>query len=363
MKKLRSTILLILTPFLIGCSNNTTAHLDLHAGTYIRNLFVDDIDDFKICVFNDLHISVLTNLSEEIAYYEKCLDSFGGRDQVKLIVLNGDVFQGAQKSQVNRFFNWINSLDIPFAYVYGNHDLQGAYHSNYIDQKLKSLNNSLLINPLNDNVFGNSNYVVNINEGDENSSTLKWQLYFFDSNTFSGVSYDIVHEDQIAWYEKQQANLINPVPSLTFLHIPTEEFREAYDIIGNNVNSGYDLSGTGSSWYMGESISHGYQANDLYETMQDFGNNKAIIVAHDHVNVTDWHYDKDGGSDDNVIHLIFGMKTGRGIYHDKRIMGASFYTLNDSDDFDINWINVPYNADPYEITPTDLVALGKGAIS
>jgi len=57
------------------------------------------------------------------------------------------------------------------------------------------------------------------------------------------------------------------------------------------------------------------------------------------------------------------MKTGRGIYHDKRIMGASFYTLNDSNDFDINWINVPYNADPYEITPTDLVALGKGAIS
>jgi len=146
------------------------------------------------------------------------------------------------------------------------------------------------------------------------------------------------------------------------MHIPTEEFKEAYKVVGNNVSSGYD-SVTESLWYMGESISIGYKETDFYETMQEYGNNKAIIVGHDHVNVSDWHYDKDGGSLDNMMHLIFGIKTGIGIYHDKRIMGASFYTLSDAGDFDIKWLNVPYVGDAFEITPEYLVDLGEGTLA
>lgn len=366
MKPIRLTILGILTPLLLGCSSSAGSYpLDLPAEDYITTLEINDIDDFTICVFNDLHISVLTNLTDEIAYYEKCLISNGGI-LPSLIVLNGDSFMGATKSQIERFFDWIDSKNIPFAYVYGNHDLQGTYSSTFIDEMVKSCEHSVLLNSLNDNVFGDSNYVLNIEEiGTPN--TLKWQLYFYDSNTYYGVDYDVIHEDQIAWYEKQQQALEDTgtpdIPSLTFMHIPTEEFEEAYDIIGQNVTSGYDGTDTESLWYMGESISWGYQETDFYETMQEHGNNKAIIVGHDHVNLADWHYDKDGDSLDNMMHLIFGLKTGRGIYHDTRIMGASFYTLKDSNEFDIKWMNVPYEDDAFEITPEYLVGLGEGAIS
>lgn len=363
MKPIRLTILGILTPLLLGCSSSSSAYpLDLPAEDYITTLEVSDIDDFTICVFNDLHISVLSNLTEEIAYYEKCLTSNGGAIP-SLIVLNGDVFMGAAKSQIEHFFDWIDSKGIPFAYVYGNHDLEGTYSNLFIDQVVKSCEHSVLLNPLNDNVFGDSNYVLNIKEIGT-PSTLKWQLYFYDSNTYYGVDYDVIHDDQIAWYEKQQIALGgNDVPSLTFMHIPTEEFEEAYDIIGKNVTSGYDGANTESLWYMGESISWGYKETDFYETMQVHGNNKAIISAHDHVNLTDWQYDKDEGSVDNMMHLIYGLKTGRGIYHDQRIMGASFYTLKDSNEFDIKWMNVPYEGSTFEITPEYLVGLGEGAIA
>ena len=234
MKPIRLTILGILTPLLLGCSSSTGSYsLDLPAEDYITTLEVNDIENFTICVFNDLHISVLTNLTDEIAYYEKCLISNGGV-LPSLIVLNGDSFMGAAKSQVERFFDWIDSKGVPFAYTYGNHDLQGTYSNMLIDQIIKSCENSVLLNPINDNVFGDSNYVLNIEEiGAPN--TLKWQLYFYDSNTYYGVDYDVIHDDQIAWYEKQQQALEDlgtpDIPSLTFMHIPTEEFEEAYDII------------------------------------------------------------------------------------------------------------------------------------
>lgn len=366
MKPIRLTILGILTPLLLGCSSSTGSFpLDLPAEDYITTLAINDIENFTICVFNDLHISVLTNLTDEIAYYEKCLISNGGV-LPSLIVLNGDSFMGAAKSQVERFFDWIDSKGVPFAYTYGNHDLQGTYSNILIDQVIKSCEHAVLLNPINDNVFGDSNYVLNIEEiGTPN--TLKWQLYFYDSNTYYGVDYDVIHEDQIAWYEKQQQALEDlgtpNIPSLTFMHIPTEEFEEAYKTIGHNVTSGHDTADTESLWYMGESISWGYKETEFYETMQEYKNNKAIIVSHDHVNLTDWHYDKDEGSADNMIHLIYGLKTGRGIYHDTRIMGASFYTLKDSNEFDIKWMNVPYEEDPFEITSGYLIGLGEGAIA
>lgn len=362
MKLLRLTILGVLIPLLLGCSSSAGSYpLNLPPEDYIKTIPVNDIDDFSICVLNDLHISVLTNLDEEIAYYEKCLMSNEGKTP-NLVVFNGDVFMGAAKSQVDRLFSWIDSKGIPFAYVYGNHDLQGTYSNLYIDQVIKSCTYSKLINPLNDNVFGDSNYVINIEE----SGSLRWQLYFFDSNTYYGIDYDVIHQDQIDWYEKQQDNLSTDIPSLTFMHVPTEEFEEAYDQIGLNVTSGYinNPSDTGyqSLWHMGESISWGYQETNFYEKMQEHGNNKAIIAAHDHVNLTDWYYDKDGGSSDNVVQLIYGLKTGRGIYHDQRIMGASFYSLSDSGDFDIKWINVPYEGESLLITQEYLVNLGEGAL-
>ena len=361
MKPLRLSLISLVAPLLLGCSTSTgTYELNIDVNDYINTLEVTDIDQFSICVFNDLHISTLTNLHDEFAYYEKCLLSNGGVTP-SLVVLNGDVFMDANKTVVNRFFSWLDAQNIPFAYVYGNHDLQGLYSNDYIDQRLKQCEHSLLINPLGDAIFGDSNYVVNISEG----GVTKWQLYFFDSNTYYGIHYDVIHDDQIAWYE-QEVTAAPSIPSLTFMHIPTEEFAEAYDELGHHVNSGEittpGVPGEDSVWYMGESISWGYRETNLYETMQQYGQNKAIIVAHDHVNITDWYYDKDGGSTDNAIQLIYGLKTGRGIYHDTRIMGASFYTLSDAGTFDIKWMNVPYEGNPFEITNDYIVNLGEGAL-
>ena len=202
----------------------------------------------------------------------------------------------------------------------------------------------MLINPWDDDVYGEANYVINVNEGSEGSSTLKWQVYIVDSNNYANLDYDKVHDDQIEWFRKEtdygKSIAGDYVPNLTFMHIPFEEFDEAWEEkAGHKQGGGTDSDGY--AYYMGEQVSCSSQTNDFYETMQE-RNTKGVIVAHDHINLTDWHYNKDNKGE---IRLIYGLKTGHGIYHDERIMGASFYTLKDDGTFTNERYGVDYNLD------------------
>lgn len=358
----KSYYMLLLGLFLASCSNTNNPSLDEYVTT------LNWKDNFTVCVFNDVHLSVQSNLEEEFTYLENTLyarakfnNDMEHKENYKpdLLVLNGDIFMDANKETVNRFFNFIDSLDVPFAYTYGNHDLQGQYSATFLNRVVTSKKNSVVKNPK-DNVFGDSNYVVNIKDNDK----LKWQMYFFDSNTYKGFSYDTFHQDQIDWYTNQ-IKKVNPdtsswdkvIPSMSFFHIPTEEFSEAWKKIGNNSLAGKDES-TNSVWYMEEGkVAHGNYSSTLYETMQELNSTLSMSVAHDHINVTDFYYDK--ANTGHPIRLIFGLKTGRGIYHNKKIMGACFYTLSGSEKkFDLLRLGVDYENNVTEISDDYLLELG-----
>ena len=158
-------------------------------------------ENFTICSLNDIHLSFLSDLKTDFEYietviYSRCQTEGLTKDEAKpdMLVLNGDVFMDANKKTVTEFFKFIDSLNIPFAYTYGNHDLQGLYGETFIDSQIKKCKNSLLKNPK-DDVFGDSNYVVNIKDGVKT----KWQIYMFDSNTYANFAYDNIHEDQIPY--------------------------------------------------------------------------------------------------------------------------------------------------------------------
>lgn len=335
---------LLIAPFLVGCASGVTASLDDYKSEITKST-----DEFVICALEDIHLSNLSTVDGELAYLEKCVYSKGKLEgtgeKPDLIVLNGDVFMDTNKNVVKRFFNWIDSLNIPFAYTYGNHDLQNAYSNMYIDNVLKGCKNSVLKNPK-DDVYGDANYFINMKKGSE----VLWQVFVFDSNTYYGFDYDVVHDDQIAWFESVTDSYktgSNYIPNIAFMHVPFEEFDEAWQELGGGKMGG-GLDKNGDAFYMGEEVSNGYRENGLYESMQVHGT-KGVVCAHDHINNTDWHYNKDGKGE---IRLIYGEKSGRGIYHDTRMMGALFTTLYNDGTFDLLRTSVKYATDTVEeITP------------
>lgn len=331
---------------LVSCSNNVNLpDLKDYASS------IDMSESFYILNFNDIHLSSVSDLQEQFNYIERliasprCLNLLpDGKNSIDLIVFNGDTFLGANQSVVTRFLHFIDSFEIPFAYTYGNHDLEGLYNSSFIEQVLNDCHHSMLLNPK-DDVYGNSNYIINLTREEQ----IKWQLYFFDSNSYHLGGYDIIHDDQIEWYSQQicHANNLssdvgvsqdNLIPSLAFFHIPFEEFETAW------ANQNHQLYGVHEEnyWYMGDGkVAHGYKDNNLFETMSMFRSTKAVVCAHDHMNLANFvHYDKDSTF---PINLIYGMKTGNELYHHPDLMGATLLTLDGmSSNFDIKFIRADY---------------------
>lgn len=360
MRRFKKIIPLTLISLLTSCSTITNPPLE----DYISELLYKE--NFTILSLNDIHLSVLTDLDEEYEHLtnviyarEKAFNLSKEEAKPDLIVLNGDTFMDVNSYVVDSFFNFIDSFNIPFAYTYGNHDLQGLYSNKYIDSVVKKCRNSVLKNPK-DNVYGNSNYVINLKENNET----KWQIYVMDSNTYFGMNYDVIHDDQIEWYKNEirlANNLTNDInksstdliPSLAYFHIPLEEFEEAWDDVNRTVSG---KSGD-SVWRMEESsgVAYGYRSNLLFETMNSFRSTRGIICGHDHINYSDFHYTK-GENDDFPIRLIYGLKSTKGIYHDDFLMGGTFITLNDDKTFTLNPIQVTYNGQVNHLNDDEIVA-------
>ena len=363
MKRKALPLMLILASTLTSCAGSKTYDLEAYHQTLQIN------DQYRVCVLTDIHLSILSDTDYEFNYLKHTIyseamlanvDVDTASDTVlepyapDVIIIDGDAFQTGDKSLVDRFFKFMDSLNIPFAFTYGNHDYHGLYGFHYVDQAIKKCQNSLLINPTDDDVFGEANYVLNLYDGTD----LKWQLFVIDSNDYYGFDYDIIHEDQVDWYERQvnwaTQKAGHVVPSIAFFHIPTEEFLEAWKLESdgacnhypNPSNAGYNAK---SSWAMLDTgVACGYEENNFYEKAQELGSTKAFVCGHDHTNNTDFYYDKGGNG---AIRLIYTTKTGHGIYHDTRIMGCNFIYLDKnatgatdaSDAFMMKRVNVSYD--------------------
>ncbi len=349
--------LLLCVPVL--CLSSCGASSQVSLDDYINEL--EFHDNFTICNLNDVHLSAISNLDDDFEYVKNAVYSINKvNNEIEapdLIVLNGDSFMGANKKVVDKFFAFMDSLGIPFCYDYGNHDYQGTYSHGYIDSVLKSCENTLYLNP-DDDVYGNSNYLVNLMDGNE----IKWQIYIFDSNQYYKTDYDVIHDDQIEWYTKQveyangissvdEVNSTDMIPSLAFFHIPFEEFQYAWDDVNNEKWGGNDEDGY---WYMIDSgVAKGYRDNDLFEVMQQYQSTVGIVCGHDHTNNCDFYFNGGGreGYTDWTIRLIYAQKCTYNIYHDEDITGAAFFTLSSEDNsFICTRTRVDYDGNVSEIT-------------
>lgn len=272
---------------------------------------------FTVLQITDVHI--LNNEKKDAKAF-KTITAMVEATAPDMIVVTGDITSEKENfTAFKTFGSFMESLQIPWAFVYGNHEgLDIAYEPGEVLDPEKIADKQTLNDYLSsleyciyergdENVDGMGNYYYNVT--DENGKVLM-SLIMMDSNSYypdeSVGGYDCFHENQIEWYEntvKSIAREVNGdetkvVPSLAFFHIPMREFVTAYDEAKgtDKLLAGRRFEGSGCS----------NVDDEMFETMVELDSTKGVFVGHDHMNNYSVEY--------QGIRLSYGLSCDHNIY-------------------------------------------------
>lgn len=232
---------------------------------------------FKIIQFTDLHYQ---KNNPESAAAIKLINEVLDQEKPDFVVFTGDIIYAKPvKEGLDDVFDPVASRQIPWAYVFGNHDHeQGMSRQQLMDYAMTKPN--CLAQPGDKSLKGVGNYILEVKSHD--GANNKAILYFFDSGAYTPIKglghYDWLDFNQVEWYSKQSAaytkeNGGEPYPALAFFHIPLVEYAqmkaEKYDqIIGSKD----------------EQECNGKLNTGMFAAMRQAGDVMGTFVGHDHDN-------------------------------------------------------------------------------
>lgn len=341
-----AAILLIVAIFDI----RATLHQKTPSEPYGEYVFNDGSAEFDLDLFPSL---VIDEDAEELKIMQIAdpqikFGSFPSRDRktMKLLekaikaetpdlcVVTGDLTLSVFTYDAFKYFaDFMQKLDVKWAFIYGNHDSQFDCSKYTIYNLLKSYDNCLFAAGPSD-IYGESNYLVNVFRGEKKAENLAYSLVMLnsgmypdsDSASLSDWVYDWIHQSQMDWYTWAINGLksINPnVQSSMFFHIPIKEFANMYYL--KQLQDGKEVSETVKSSLPSVEISQVkgsicetdkdesecvfgddgytvgiyYQGNaegatdhpDVFQYVKNSNCTKAIFCGHDHTNTLKGYYD------------------------------------------------------------------------
>lgn len=338
-----------------GAASNWKDHLD----DYVFEMNFHE--NFNVLQLTDIHWNYNSSTSASKTYLEKLLAQVAKHlpsgQKIDLIEITGDQFMLANSFQVETFVDFFEKkaeeYGFKYTVIWGNHDRHGLYNPNWLSDQFRKAKNCYYVEP-NDNLYGRSNFVINLKDGD----TVKWQLANLDSGaSFSETAvspfrdYDYIRQDQIDWFIAEN-DKAGKAPVIAYYHIPQQDNGIAYDTRATHTHKFFKLEGfadNGNEQYYSKFIEEGRKHNL-----------KAAFMGHAH-NV-DWTVDYDG------VILGLGVKTGTELYfahidinssdeamkeglasiggstENFDLIGGSLVTIKDGSNFDIE--HVYYNERP-----------------
>ena len=269
---------------------------------------------------------------------EYTVKTLAERTKPNLITVSGDLAWAENYESYRRFAGLLDSLDVPWAPVFGNHDQEGTQPLEKTAEILCAGGKCLL--ERGDPALGYGNYVIGI----EQNGKLIHGLILMDSHSYrehigeDGKPYDAwsdVRPEQFPWYREQAESLARAGAKETtlILHNPLYTYREAAEAafrpgIDRNAvspfngeqndcfNEGYE----DSFGVMYEGICSYPEDNGFFEIIKSCGSTKTILCGHDHVNSFAIPY--------QGVLLMYGLKTGSGCYWDPRLNGGTLLTVD-----------------------------------
>ena len=312
MKKKISLLPLVVTPFLLtSCGKAIEFKKDENWKQYVFEM--EYHENFNILQLTDIHWNVNSSTYESKIYMDKLLaeadrhikEKQGNSAKIDLVELTGDMFMLSNSFHVRSFINYFEKKAEEFGFKYtaiwGNHDRHGMYHPNWLAKQFAKAPHCLY-RELNDNLYGRSNFVINLNNG----GATKWQIANLDSGASFSESpmspfrdYDYIRKDQTQWWlAEHNAAGGDTVPGIAYYHIPQDENLKLYETRSSYKNKFFkleDFADNGNEKY----------ASDFLDVAKDH-NLKGAFMGHAH-NV-DWTVQWD----DLIVGL--GVKTGKELY-------------------------------------------------
>lgn len=212
-----------------------------------------------------------------------------------LIVLTGDLACPVMRLSLSRnnlhsyrlLADMLERIGIPYAVTFGNHDTarRSTHDRSGLARYLMTREHCVMVeNAKTEVLTGVSNYLVKLRN---KSGKLNSVLFLIDSNEYmmkdNKRSYDYIHADQVAWYEEETKRINRQegrlVPSYVFMHLPLEEYREAWDAVINARKSAVYYYGSRD-----EEITCQGENAGLFDKMQELKCTKGVFCGHDHLN-------------------------------------------------------------------------------
>ncbi|VVS93643.1 metallophosphoesterase family protein [Desulfoluna spongiiphila] len=286
--------------------------------------------DFKILQITDVQLGVPDTIENEIYRQIKELVK---KTQPDVIISTGDNLQGPNDEIIiPKMVEFLDSLNIPWTTVYGNHDCEGYKGLAWQSEQFENGRNCLFKSGPG-NVEGYGNHAINIMEDGKPF----YSLYMLDSHAKDVdrdlmTTYGFIRDNQIQWYENMVQKISKQsgkiVPSLMFFHIPLPEYKDAYNLY---EESGFSAKiGKGRNY---EGVCSSRHNSGLFDKIKQLKSTKGTFVGHDHVNASAVLY-KD-------VLLTYGLKTACGSYWKPEMQGGTLITIKDgSKELDVEFVYV-----------------------
>ena len=255
------------------------------------------------------------------------------KENPDLILLTGDIVYGEfdDSGEVwKRIIAFMDSFDIPWAPIFGNHDNESAMGVEWQCAQLENAKNCLFKRG---NVTGNGNYSIGL--VDENGK-IRRVIYMLDSHGYyRGAG---LEQDQINWFKNVSANIDaaygEKVPAFACYHIASLDFQTAFEQkYGYGASENFNLDEVGTDGDYGQKNENVALFPTTLAPAFKEANIDGAFVGHDHVNNYSILYDG--------IRYTYGTKTGTYDYNNATILGGTV-------------IRVTANGGEFEVLPTYL---------
>lgn len=302
------------TEFVGRVSTDTWSETDEYSRENTAVVQKDPNTDFVVMNLTDIHMADFDYYGAYNVRLFTHIRAMAEEYQPDLITISGDLFSSDSVAlSVHMLADFMDSLSIPWAPVFGNHDDGGNCDLNYLADVMMESEYCLM--QKGDPDLGVGNYTVNICEGDK----IVHSLIMIDTHG------DGLWEDQIEWY-KWAASGAN-APSTAILHIPLPEYQDAYDAAwdGNSWKESFEAFGG-----IKESICPENNPTDFFAAVKEVGLTENIICGHDHTN--DFCVLYEG------VRLTYSMRLGIFGNHHPENQGATLLTIQDDGSTEIEHV-------------------------
>lgn len=321
--------------------------VDVETGRDIRVLQLTDVQTISADQKRYEERVARSSSADTFNGYEKYIGQVIERYDPDFIIMTGDNTYGEfddYGEQFLRLISFMDSFEIPWAPVFGNHDNESNMGVDWQCDQFEASKYCLFKQR---ELTGNGNYSVGLTQGGE----LKRVFYMLDSNgcgAMSKISLANGHskttagfgDDQIAWYSESMESVMEAYPeaklSMAF-HIQISVFEDAFKQYGYNADTiqsnPIDLDTleaaktAGDFGYIGRKPKGPWDSNQtVWNTIQKYGVD-SVFVGHEHCNSASISY--------QGVRLTYGQKSSTfDRYNSKEnvpVMGGTYINLSELD--------------------------------